>query len=676
MSIFDRRDGRGSHIDFHRIATVLAVLFPLVGIAGVVGPYLLGLTNLALLATYIAVPSLLAPLLYLYISNADTVQATVNATAEADVTARGRNVNKLLMAGYFVLLAASVVLLVSSEVRPYSYYVVIAGLAVVVLAQVLRFSPDTRRAWPLLAQIVLLQLNLVWGVTLKYNYFIGRTDILGHVQLVHLLLENDAILARSSGFYQSFPLWHVLGAMEHVLFGGQVAPRTTLFVLSGLLYALVPIGVYLVATRLFDSPRVALTAGLLTCLDSTVIHNGMYAIPRSVAAFLFVFALFTWVWDDERSVVLFAVFALAIAAYHTVSLPFVFVILSVLYFFQRIAVPWISDGVEARTVGTSYMVLALVVVIQAAYWLFFAEFLLEHIISVAFQKSPQGQINSSVVEQPLRELANYLHHATLLVFVFAGTLLGLASDRISGAAKATLFTTLIVAGISLPGPHLLIDKLAESFNILRFAQYTFPFVSMTAAYGIVMVLRRADTPRSRISADTIKVVALAVFVLFSVTTVSNDFIASDNPLVERQFYTNYISEAEEESLRTAAAISAGAVASDYVGTRYYDASRYAAKARILGVDRDAEQLYLGSRDDLVVVREKELQRRPLQVWATDDYQSGGGYLAELRYVDGDASVWSDLTTANRMYDSGVLSAYQRSAVMSSNRTRDGTASPS
>mgnify|MGYP000695882246 FL=1 len=290
-------------LDFRTVASGLGVALPLLGVVGVVGPFLLGYHSLAIIATYAAVPCLLAPAFGRYVSHTERVEV-----------ASDTHVETLLTAGFFCTMAVSVVLLATNEVRPYSYYAAVAAMASLLLLQILRVSPKTRRIWPILGQIALLQLNLVWGVTLKYNYFIGRTDIFGHVHYVRLILENNAVQSDLVGFYESFPLWHVLGAMGHLVSGGYVSPRTVLFVTSGVLYAVVPVGVYLVARRLFDSPRVALAAGLFSCLSSTVMHNGMYSIPRSVGAFLFVFVLLAWVQDDSRSVFLFALFAAAIAA--------------------------------------------------------------------------------------------------------------------------------------------------------------------------------------------------------------------------------------------------------------------------------------------------------------------------------------------------------------------------
>lgn len=652
MSTLDFGD-RGGGYDSRTVAKTLAVVLPLVTSLAVIGSYLLGLRSYAILGLYVAVPSILAPVLYRYGTDIETTAAGT----------RNRHIHKLLLSSYLALTAVSIVLLATSPVRPYSYYLVVAALAVVVLAQIVQYSAETSR-WPILAQIVLLQLNLVWGVTLKYNYFLGRTDIFGHVYSVQRILESGAIPSQL-GFYQSFPLWHILGATEALLAGGQLTPRTTLFVLSGLLYALVPVGVYVVAKRLFDSIRVALAAGLFTCLDATVMHNGMYSLPRGTAAVLFVFMLLTLVQGDKRSIALFGLFALAVAAYHPVSLPFMFVILLFFYFFRQHGVPSLNGEIVPRGLGATYSLLALIILVQAAYWLFFAEPLVEHLLRVLFMEGTPSQVNPGVVDEPLRELANYIHYSALLVFVFTGVLVGLFSDRAPGKTHATLFTALVLVGFSFPGPHLLLEQFAGSFNIHRFSQYAFPFINMAAGYGLIKVIRGVDTPK--ITGETVKVIVLVVFVVFSMATISNDFVASDNPAVERQFYTNYLSEAEEHSMQTVAGVATGNVSSDYAASRYYDASPYANQSRILGVSTEGDQLFFGDQNDLLLIREGELQQRPLQVWRTDNYRAGG-YFDELRYVDRDAAVWSDLQGANKVYSSGAVGAYQQSAVLSENRT--------
>lgn len=648
MNIFEVSRTAKRRISVERVGAVLAYLIPTVGAAGVVIPYLLGFTTIAILATYIAVPCLVAPVLYWY--SAEGYEIRNYSSIE---------VEKLLISIYLILQALSIYLLVTRLVRPYSYYATVAAMAAVVLLNILYFAPTRGRSLRILLQIVLLQLNVIWGVTFKYNLYIGRTDFLSHAWLVRQILTSHTTVGQFQGFYQSFPLWHVLGAIQHLVLGSPGEPRTTLFAISGLMFCVASIVVYLTAFRLFNSYKVALTAALLTSIYPTVIENGMYAIPRSAAGFFFALLLLTWIKSDDRSIVLFALCTVTVAAYHTISLPFIFLILSVEYFFRKRLLPGTVDT------GMSYRLLLFVGIVQSFYWIFFADYLVRHVLRVAVQPSAPGKVNSGIIASPVAELANYLHQSAILLLLVVGILVGLRSERLQKATKATILSTLVLAAVSFPGPQLLIGKLAETFNVLRFAQYTFPFIAMTSAYGLVSLYRRTET--TGLTRSQIRAIALVVFVLLSFLTVSNDFTASDNPLVERQFYTFYISESEEESMRTMAELGSENVLSDYVTARYLEASKYRAKSGVVGVNAARDEMYL--RDgDLLLVRTEELERRSLQLWETDDPEQRGYDLGSLEYVSSEAPLWEERETMNRVFDSGSVVGYEPSRTASANRT--------
>lgn len=648
MNIFEVSRTARRRISVEHVGKVLAYLVPIVGAAGVVIPYLLGFTTLAILATYIAIPCLLAPALYWYSSEGYEIRNYSSIETE-----------KLLVSGYLVLQSISIYLLATRPVRPYSYYAIVAMMASLVLLNILYFAPTRGRSLRILLQIVLLQLNVIWGVTFKYNLYIGRTDFLSHAWLVRRILANQTTVGQFEGFYQSFPLWHILGTIQHLVLGSPGEPRMTLFAISGLMFCATSVAVYLTASRLFDSYKVALTAALLTSIYPTVIENGMYAIPRSAAGFFFALLLLSWVKSDDRSIILFALFTITVAAYHTISLPFIFLILSVEYFFRRLILPGTVDT------GMSYRILLFVGIAQTFYWIFFADYLVRHVLRVAVQPSVPGEVNSGVIANPVAELANYLHQSAILILLLVGILIGLRSARLQKTAKATILSALVLAAVSFPGPQLLIGKLAETFNVLRFAQYTFPFITMTSAYGLVSLYRRTET--IGLTGSQIRTIALVIFVLLSFLTVSNDFTASDNPLVERQFYTFYISESEEESMRTMAELGSENVPSDYVTARYLEASEYQAKSGVVGMSADRDEMYL--RDgDLLLVRAGELEQRPLQLWETDDPEQGEYDLGSLEYVSSSAPLWGQLGTMNRVFDSGSVVGYEPSPVASSNQT--------
>ncbi|WP_132059389.1 glycosyltransferase family protein [Halorussus amylolyticus] len=660
MVSFEIPQAARRRFSFGRVGTLLLYAVPTAGLAGLAVPYLLGFETLAILATYIAVPCLVAPVLYYYATGTPARYDSEPHRSErrGETATRGHSdlrTEKLLASAFFVLQAIAVFLLVSTPVRPYSYYVVVALSAGVVLAQILFLSSSHWRAIRILSQIALLNLNVLWGVTFKYNFYIGRTDILGHAWLVQKILRAETTVGQFSGFYRSFPLWHVLGSMEHLLAGSPWKPRMTLFAISGLLFCFAAIGVFLTSMYVFGSYKVGLVAALLTCLHPNAIANGMYAIPRSAASFFFVILLLLWVKNDRRSILLFAALTMVVAAYHTASLPFVFLILSVEYGIRKVALPRADD------VGTTYRVLVLVAVIQAFYWVFFADYLIRHVLGVMFQSSTPGAINSGIIGQPVTELLNYLHHSMFLILILVGVLTALTTDRLRGRAKVVMLSALCLAAVTFPGPQLLLGKLAESFNILRFAQYTYPFMAMAGGYGLVALYRR--TASAGLTGTQIRAIAFAVFLLLSMFTVSNDFTASDNPLVERQFYTYYVADSEEESMQTIAGMSSGNVLSDYVTERYLSASPYERKGRVLGVNEDADRMYLGGDENVVLVREGELERRSVQLRQTDRYRDDSDYLGSLRYVAPTAPVWNQTDDLDRVFDSGSVVGYKQSPVV-------------
>src|SRR5512143_2766690 len=100
---------------------------------------------------------------------------------------------KLSLVVYAALYFVSIYLLKTYEVRPTIYYVVIAGLSTLILIEILATEITNDKALIIIAQIILLALNLIWGVTLKYYYYSGFTDIFGHVGLAENLLQTGFV---------------------------------------------------------------------------------------------------------------------------------------------------------------------------------------------------------------------------------------------------------------------------------------------------------------------------------------------------------------------------------------------------------------------------------------------------------------------------------------------------
>jgi hypothetical protein len=269
----------------------------------------------------------------------------------------------------------------------------------------------------------------------------------------------------------------------------------------------------------------------------------------------------------------------------------------------------------------------------------------------------------------VNELVNYLQFSLLLLFVAVAVVLGLQSDRISKRGKAVIVSGALLSIVSFPGPILLVDKLASNFNMLRFGQYTFPLIVMAAAAGIV-ILVDADLRISRRNLTPVLSVVV-VLLVFSMgfLAVSNDFVASDNPTVERQFYTYYLSESETDGLRTVSDLSGNGLMSDEVACKYISYSGSNSGCTILQADTDRGTLLSSEQTHLLVVRTTELDRRGLQVFPTDEYDPNPSYLYSEAYLSADDPTWNDLDRRNKVFATDAVAAFTNS---SQNGSRTGT----
>ncbi|QSX00040.1 hypothetical protein [Haloterrigena alkaliphila] len=559
----------------------------------------------------------------------------------------------LLIALFLVLQGVSVLLLARTAVRPITYYAVAAAMVAVIVIQVLRLDLTRSRVSAILLEIAALMANLIWSVTLNYHYYFGRTDVFGHESSIQSLLDVHHVTG-AFGEYEAFPLWHVLIASEAMLFDGGADTLFLAFLTSGIAFMVLIATVYLLARRFGFTKDVSLLAALLMCLQPFVIFSGMYAIPRSIASVLFVVSLLALVRTGWRYAVLFLGFAVAIAVYHTVTIPFIIATLSVYYVIERY-LPSMTNDQEYVVRPAHLFALA---GIQLGYWLIAAPNILARVVTVLQESLIAGiggggqtetEAASEFISMPFHELANYVPFSFLLLFILYGVIRGPAVSRISFRGKVVLLTSLALSAVSFPGPLLLVG---EQLNILRFSLYTAPFIAIGAAVGVVAALRT----EFRYGTSDLKVGLVVVLLLTSgFVAVSNDFVASDNPLVEREFYTHYFTEAEVESFDAVGEAAGDDVMSDYVTCRYYSSSP-TGECNIIQADPETGDVHFEGQD-LLLVREGELADRPLQFYATDEYVEDPAYYESLEYADQDSPVWDGRSSSDRVYDSEGVSVY-------------------
>lgn len=639
--------------EYHQLMGTIPYIGLVAAIGGTALLLLLELYTLVIVSLYATVPITVASTIYFVTGHSYETNENLLATLSA-------NKSRLFVTCYCLLLGVSTLLLAMNEVRPFGYYVLVSLAAAVVFVQILHSNLRRSQIFSILLQASVLLLSILWSVSLNYHYFFGRTDVFPHDQFMTSLLSANTVTS-TFGSYEPFPLFHIFIAFQEMALGGAVEPLTLFFVTTGVLFSLLPFVMYVLSRRFAFSQRVSLVAALSMVFNMFVILYGMYALPRSVTSFLVPFCLLLLGINDRRASVLYGGLLVGIAAYHTVSLPFLFVIVCCWYVVERlVALTNIRDEPYSPVVDT-WELLA-IPVIQLAYWIATGSDIIPRLVRMALEQTNMSteregaELATQFVAAPYSELLNYLVFGFIVFFVLFAVIQSHRVTDVSAKQQAALLTALLLAMVSVPGPALLVGAVSNITPdmVFRFGQYTYPFVMIAFAVGVVSLTKTALP----IGGQKFKL-AVVVLLVFSSAflAVSNDFVASDNPLAEREDnYSFHLTESEATSFGTIAGYARQAVTGDYVACRYINNPIY-GNCGIIQADFAGDRLHMPA-DSVFILRTGELERRPLSVYPTSEPVDDPPYSNNRESLSADSTAWSELTEHNRVYDSTEVTAYR------------------
>ncbi len=253
----------------------------LLGLAGPVFTVAIGRTDLLLFSLTLVVPLLLASAILL--SNKGQSRGEIELPVFG-----GRSLFFHLVLLETLVFLITISLLLHSSTRPVAYFVAMSLCIGLVLLQISCRRPDWTDGL-IVAEVLLLSLDIIWGMTLKYPLYFGDTDILGHLRLIDSVLRT-AHVGQVFADYLTYPLYHLyIAAGIEVT---DVSIRTGLFVLMGLAWQFGMLFAFLIFRELVKSRRFALVGLLLFASSSQIIFYGAYAIARSLALVLIIFWVF------------------------------------------------------------------------------------------------------------------------------------------------------------------------------------------------------------------------------------------------------------------------------------------------------------------------------------------------------------------------------------------------
>lgn len=619
---------------FALLQKLLLYSLPILAVAGIAVTLVFGLSNFSLMGSYLAIPMFFSALFYLKYRDGSSDHSNLD----------GRML--LLSLNIFLLnFIISLFLLRTFSVRPFAYYAVVTLMTALVLFNILFFKTDRRMTIIVLIQAMALVLNIIWGVSLNYFFFIGRTDAIGHAYIIEDMLRQGHVTELFE-LYKPFPLWHILVSSLYTITGIHIPVHRAMFFTSGLIYSfLVPL-VYLISLKIFNNQKLSLLSSLFVVTYSDIIFYGMYSISRSIVSFLEVLLILLLLKRGRPEMaVLYITAIFSIILFHTASMPFIIVIFFSVWFVQKLL------RIEKGEHFITTYCLMLMVVSTLFYWMFLAEDLFRAITSSIFSPPPIGVMPDTSIEMPLNELFNYLQYSPILFLSLVGIIFSMQSKRISNGNKVLFLAGLLLMPVTFPGPSMLLNRLATTFNFARFSEYSFILILLASALGFGYLFRRSGRYG--------KTFLLLLFILMSFLSLSNDFVASDNPLVKRPFYTYYLTDEEITGFYQVASKTEGYMMSDYVTSNFIFNSPYILKEHILEVDLKNMTLLRNSSADILLIRTGELEKRPLYLYSSMDgrLRLEPNLISSCEYFGNDISLWGRLDDYNKVFESSTVQGY-------------------
>jgi hypothetical protein len=583
----------GKNKSFNASIKIILVALLTVAFTATILLVILNRIELLIIGSYIIIPLILAPIVYLVLNHKkNDIEYEIKISIN----------NKIPQIIFWLLFTISILILILYPIRNIYYYFIISLIASIIVFQIFVLDEKQKNiSLLILLEIIVLLLNIIYGSNLKYDYFISRTDPIGHVWIIRDILLTGHI-SNVIPTYEPFPLWHILCASIQSIVNLNISLQKIMFIINGIIYCGLVILVFCIYKKLFQQIKYALLSTLLIIFIPMFIELGMSSISRSIIPILFstLVLLLFFIKPTLITKTITILITFAILLYHTISLPFVimiiFIIVVLLNYYEK----------YKKLSLNIFLILSLVMLFS--YWTFNANLLFEGLIK-GIEEPNASVINfSGLYKNPLNELFNYIQYSIMLLLALIGSMISLNIRNI----KLKIFSILSISFLflTIPGPFQFISERDYVTVFTRLGEYVLIFIPIAMTIGILAL--------GSISKSKYKIITICIVIfLLSLFSISNDFTASDNPIVKRTFYTSYLSNQEITGFDFSMQHSNNYIMSDYVVTRYILFSEFNNNAHILEYDIDNKIIFKNNSEDIILIRSGELQNRPIKILISD-----------------------------------------------------------
>lgn len=498
----------------HKLLGFIANFFPLfiiaVVAAGIAVAYIINRPDFAIRGLLVAVPAIFSAI---FLSKMFREDLAHDESLLKNISLS----QKTMVLAFIALYLLSIVTLFLSTTRTWYYFGTMALVYVLILNQIFSKSSQPHI---ILIELFLSSLNLIYGVTLKYPFYFGGTDIIPHLFLSEVTyLSGHIAPSDMSTLYASFPLFHILSSEFAHLLGLEL--QSSYFIGSGFIYSVLIVFIYYFFMKTTHNSTFSLLACMVYSVSGVVVYYGAYVITRTLAYAGFVIILYLLYKKDANNrgfayqglAILLTVFVVLV---HQVSAAQIAVILFLLLVCEHI----LSDE---RYINLTYF--SLFCSMFMGYWFYFANVFIEELLLSRsnVQLYEEFQIKDTV--QIGYEWIYILNHLDVSIFLFFA-LIGIGYllwDRIKANKRHyvdyfsvfALFALLTIV-LYIPTPIQTLWQTMTLFRFDRFMLLISPFMAFAMAAGIYILYSHLSSSGKKPVWIVFISLLMAIFVLTSV----------------------------------------------------------------------------------------------------------------------------------------------------------------
>jgi len=609
------------------------VLFPhiiiIFLIAGLLLAFAFNRPDFAIRALVIVVPGILSSYLLLKIYNH-------NIEINKSVNMKPLFNSKISILLYILLYIISIIILLTIPYRPWYYFVIISILNIIIFIQIMskRINPAG-----IIFEIVLVSVNMIYGVTLKYPLFFGGTDIFNHLFYAKVIFLSGHIIPRDlDPVYADFPLFHILIAEGTNIIGLEI--KNTFFIITAISFIITIPLIYYISNHIIKDTQISLSACILYSSSSEAVYYGQYMVSRVMAFIGFI--LLVYLIFKKYNPIIFKILSQLVIVFlilvHQVSNFQFIAVLFTIYVLE-----WIIN--DEKKIKLNSILLYLVSFL--AYLFFIAYNFTEIVISTRTKSTDFEKI---IIKESIRPenvwifLETHIHVSIFLFFALIGIGYFLWKGKPKYALVYILFA-LVNLIVYIPNPLQTLWQTMTLFRFDRFALIVSPFMALAMGCGVYVFYNYLQ--KINISRNISLLLLCFLIGGYSFTSIIDGENASDSYIWDnsssREF--NNVDLSTFNYIETFA-LNGSSIFSDYFVWRYFDAARNFSGSTNINIKYYDSRL-ISSPDSIpdylgyIIYRKEELYKRNVLQFNSFEYN---------RYEENITEFERELDRLNKVYD--------------------------